>query len=164
MILRYAIFIIFTFLSCSSNMIKKEINQISNPFITSYTVDEGGYLYISITNPTKDEFSISSLEYLCNVNIKSKKNDKYLNAIKVRLNCDDSITKLATLKPNETKTYYLQIFTSITTLIVNLSIHDTINYYEEELKHQNILMIFFSSMIILALYNIFVYFFTRVRS
>lgn len=68
------------------------------------------------------------------------------------------------LKPNETKTYYLQIFTSITTLIVNLSIHDTINYYEEELKHQNILMIFFSSMIILALYNIFVYFFTRVRS
>lgn len=86
-------------------MIKKEINQISNPFITSYTVDEGGYLYISITNPTKDEFSISSLEYLCNVNIKSKKNDKYLNAIKVRLNCDDSITKLATLKPNETKKY-----------------------------------------------------------
>lgn len=68
------------------------------------------------------------------------------------------------LKPNETKTYYLQVFTSITTLIVNLSIHDTINYYEEELKHQNILMIFFSSMIILALYNIFVYFFTRVRS
>lgn len=71
---------------------------------------------------------------------------------------------LIKLKPNETKTYYLQIFTSITTLIVNLSIHDTINYYEEELKHQNILMIFFSSMIILALYNIFVYFFTRVRS
>ena len=68
------------------------------------------------------------------------------------------------LKPNETKTYYLQIFTSITTLIVNLSIHDTIDYYEEELKHQNILMIFFSSMIILALYNIFVYFFTKVRS
>ena len=68
------------------------------------------------------------------------------------------------LKPNETKTYYLQIFTSITTLIVNLSIHDTIDYYEEELKHQNILMIFFSSMIILALYNIFVYFFTRVKS
>lgn len=68
------------------------------------------------------------------------------------------------LKPNEIKTYYLQISTSITTLIVNLSIHDTINYYEEELKHQNILMIFFSSMIILALYNMFVYFFTRVRS
>ena len=71
---------------------------------------------------------------------------------------------LIKLKPNETKTYYLQIFTSITTLIVNLSIHDTIDYYEEELKHQNILMIFFSSMIILALYNIFVYFFTRVKS
>ena len=68
------------------------------------------------------------------------------------------------LKPNEIKTYYLQISTSITTLIVNLSIHDIINYYEEELKHQNILMIFFSSMIILALYNMFVYFFTRVRS
>ena len=68
------------------------------------------------------------------------------------------------LKPNETKSYYLQVSTSITTLIVNLAIHDTVSYYEEELKHQNILMIFFSSMIILALYNIFVYFFTRVKS
>ena len=63
------------------------------------------------------------------------------------------------LKPNETKSYYLQVSTSITTLIVNLAIHDTVSYYEEELKHQNFLMIFFSSMIILALYNIFVYFF-----
>lgn len=68
------------------------------------------------------------------------------------------------LKPNETKSYYLQVSTSITTLIVNLSIHDTVSYYEDELKQQNILMIFFSSMIILALYNIFVYFFTKVKS
>lgn len=98
-------FIIFTLLSCSSNMINKEFDQISNPFITDYLVDENGYLHISISNPTKDEYSISSLEYLCNVNIKSRKSDKYLNTIKVRLNCDDSITKLITLKPDETKKY-----------------------------------------------------------
>lgn len=86
-------------------MINKEFNQISNPFITSYLVDKDGYLYISITNSSNDEFSISSLEYLCNVNIKAKKEDKYLDSIKVRLNCDDNITQLITLKPNETKKF-----------------------------------------------------------
>ena len=104
MTLRHTILVIFTFLSCSS-VINKKFDTISNPFITDYLVDENGYLYISIHNPTKDEYSIGSLEYLCNVGIKSKKEDKYLNTIKVKLNCDRNIIKPITLKPNETKKY-----------------------------------------------------------
>lgn len=65
------------------------------------------------------------------------------------------------LAPNETKTYYLKASSFITTLIVQLNIWDTTSFYEKEIKHQLALALFFGAMIILGLYNLFIYFFTR---
>ncbi len=65
------------------------------------------------------------------------------------------------LKPNETKTYYLKASSYITTLIVQLNMWDTKSFYEKETTHQLSLALFFGAMIILGLYNLFIYFFTK---
>jgi two-component system, sensor histidine kinase LadS len=66
-----------------------------------------------------------------------------------------------TLNPYESKTYYLKASSYITTLIVNLKLWNLQNFYQKELEHQSILALFFGAMIILALYNLFIFFFTK---
>ncbi|MFT5661709.1 MAG: two-component sensor histidine kinase [Sulfurimonas sp.] len=66
-----------------------------------------------------------------------------------------------TLNPQESKTYYIKASSHITTLIVKLKIWDTRAFYEKEVQHQFILGLFFASMLILAIYNLFIYFFTK---
>lgn len=73
-------------------------------------------------------------------------------------------TFLITLKPNETKTYYLKASSHITTLIIKLTLWETQAFYEHEIKHQLILALFFGAMSILALYNLFIFFFTKDNS
>ena len=68
------------------------------------------------------------------------------------------------LNPNETKTYYLKVNSSVTTLIVGLNLLNMESFYEEEVLHQSILSFFFGAMIILALYNLFIYFFTKDKN
>jgi two-component sensor histidine kinase len=65
------------------------------------------------------------------------------------------------LEPNEQKTYYLKASSIITTLIVDLKLWNTQEFYNKELKHQAILLLFFGAMLILAFYNIFIYSFTK---
>ena len=65
------------------------------------------------------------------------------------------------LKPKETKTYYLKVSSKVTTLIIKLNLWDTIKFYKKEIQHQFILALFFGAMFILAIYNIFIYFFTK---
>jgi len=65
------------------------------------------------------------------------------------------------LKPNETKTYYLKVSSKVTTLIIKLNLWDTIKFYKKEIQHQAFLAIFFGAMFILAIYNLFIYFFTK---
>lgn len=65
------------------------------------------------------------------------------------------------LQPNETKTYYIKTSSYITTLIVKLNIWGNDSFYAKEIKHQLILSLFFGAMVILALYNLFLFFFTR---
>ena len=65
------------------------------------------------------------------------------------------------LKPNETKTYYLKAKSQITTLIIKLNLKDKALYQKESYHHQMILAMFFGVMAILALYNLFIYFFTK---
>lgn len=65
------------------------------------------------------------------------------------------------LEPNETKTYYIKASSHITTLIIQLNLWDTQKFYNQELYHQSILQLFFGAMLILAFYNIFIYFFTK---
>lgn len=62
------------------------------------------------------------------------------------------------LMPHETKTYYLRVSSTITTLIVKLKLWDVSTFYNKEMEHQKILIFFFSAMLILAIYNLFIYF------
>lgn len=66
-----------------------------------------------------------------------------------------------TLKANETKTYYIKASSTITTLIVELKLSSSESFFNNELKHQSILQLFFGAMFILALYNFFVWLFTK---
>ncbi len=66
-----------------------------------------------------------------------------------------------TLKPKETKTYYIKTSSKITTLIIRLKLWNVENFYNKEIIHQIFLALFFGAMVILAIYNLFIYFFTR---
>lgn len=70
-------------------------------------------------------------------------------------------TFLIDLNPYEEKTYFLKANSEITTLIINLKLWDDEEFYEKEIKHQVVLCLFFGAMFILAIYNFFIYFFTR---
>jgi len=65
------------------------------------------------------------------------------------------------LKANESKTFYLQTSSYITTLIIKLNLWDTEKFYAQHAKHQFYLALFFGAMFILAIYNLFIFFFTK---
>ena len=65
------------------------------------------------------------------------------------------------LNPYQTKTYYIKASSYITTLIVKLNLYNYSDFYAKEIKHQSILFLFFGAMLILAIYNVFIYFFTK---
>lgn len=65
------------------------------------------------------------------------------------------------LQPLEEKTYYLKASSSITTMIANLQLWDSQEFFNQELKHQSILQLFFGAMLVLMIYNFFVYLFTK---
>ncbi len=68
------------------------------------------------------------------------------------------------LSPNQTATYYLKVYSFITTLIVKVNLWEESNFFNKEIKHQIVLAIFFGSMFILGIYNLFIYFFTKDKS
>lgn len=68
------------------------------------------------------------------------------------------------LRANTSKTYYIKATSTITTLIVKLKLWNNKEFYEKEMKHQLYLGLFFGSMLILGLYNLFIYFFTKDKS
>ncbi|MEA3353463.1 MAG: 7TM diverse intracellular signaling domain-containing protein [Campylobacterota bacterium] len=68
------------------------------------------------------------------------------------------------LNPHETKTYYLKASSYITTLIIELKLWEVDRFYNKELKYQSILQLFFGAMLILAVYNMFIYFFSLDKS
>jgi len=65
------------------------------------------------------------------------------------------------LQPNETKTYYIKASSYITTLIIKLNVWDQESFYNKELGHQFYLALFFGAMAILAIYNLFIFLFSR---
>lgn len=65
------------------------------------------------------------------------------------------------IKPHETKTYYVRASSHITALILKLNMWDNNSFYEKEIKHQVFLALFFGAMMILGIYNLFIFFFTR---
>ena len=65
------------------------------------------------------------------------------------------------LDPNESKTYYIKASSDITTLIIKLNVWDTKSFFNNEVKHQVILALFFGAMLILVVYNLFIYIFSK---
>ena len=65
------------------------------------------------------------------------------------------------IQANETKTYYMKVSSKVTTLIVKLNIWDMTAFYEKEIVYQFVLALFFGAMIILTIYNLSIYFFTK---
>ncbi len=68
---------------------------------------------------------------------------------------------LIELNQNETKTYFMNVNSEITTLIVGLKLWDIHRFYEKEVSHQFMLALFFGAMFVLLIYNLFIFFFTR---
>lgn len=66
-----------------------------------------------------------------------------------------------TLKPQESKTFYIKATSHITTLIIKLKLWNNEPFYEKEILHQLLLGLFFASMLILGIYNLFIYFFIK---
>lgn len=62
------------------------------------------------------------------------------------------------LDKNETKTYYMEVFSKKTSLILKLNLYSYDDFYSKEILHQIILSLFFGAMIILALYNLSIFF------
>ena len=67
-------------------------------------------------------------------------------------------TFLINLDKDETKTYYMEIFSKKTSLTFKLNLHSYDDFYSKEIFHQIILSLFFGAMIILALYNLSIFF------
>ena len=65
------------------------------------------------------------------------------------------------LKSQESKTYYIKASSHITTLIIKLNMWDQETFYNKELMHQFYLALFFGAMAILAIYNLFVFVFSK---
>lgn len=62
------------------------------------------------------------------------------------------------LNKNETKTYYIEASSKKTSLTLELGLYSYDDFYTEEIIHQIVLSLFFGAMIILALYNLSIYF------
>lgn len=65
------------------------------------------------------------------------------------------------LDKNETKTYYMEVYSKKTSLTLKLNLYSYDDFYSKELFHQIILSLFFGAMIILALYNLSIFFMIR---
>jgi len=69
-----------------------------------------------------------------------------------------------TLKPNQSKTYYLKASSTITALILRLDLWEPKAFYNKELSSRSMLSLFFGAMIIIILYNLIIYFIIKERS
>lgn len=88
-----------------------------------------------------------------------KKIDGLLNINKKR----KSLTPIfkISFEPKEEKVFFIKTSSYITTLIVKLNLWEIDGFYKKEIKHQVILALFFGAMCVLALYNLFIFFFIR---
>ena len=65
------------------------------------------------------------------------------------------------LAPYETKTFYVKAISDITTLIIELNLWNTESFFSDDTQNQAILMLFFGAMLILIIYNFFIYLFSK---
>lgn len=68
------------------------------------------------------------------------------------------------LKAKEIKTYYLFTKSYITPLTIKLNLWEEKSFFEKEINHQIALALFFGAMLVLGIYNLFIYFPTNDKS
>jgi len=92
-----------------------------------------------------------------------KKNISYQDGLLNTSSTRSSVNPIfeITLNPNEANTYYIKASSYVTTMIIKLKLWDHNIFYGKELKHQVVLALFFGAMIILAIYNLFIFLFSR---
>ena len=66
-----------------------------------------------------------------------------------------------TLKPHESRTFYIKIASKVTSLIARLNLWDPKEYTLNQKRNQIILALFFGGMGVIILYNIVIFFMTR---
>lgn len=151
------------------DILNSNINfQDNNTNILSFGYGPNFKIWIKFTLRNNSEKQISKIiEYVnpltTNVDFYTSKENVQHEGI---FNADKNKKSLSpifeiTLKPQETKTYYMNISSHITTLIIQLKLWDVSAFYNNELEHQLILALFFGAMFILGIYNLFIFFFTK---
>lgn len=95
-------------------------------------------------------------------NMKLIKKDGLLQKDDKRISINPSLK--INLKAKETKNYYIKVNSHITSMTIKLNLLNTNIFYKNELVNQMVLGLFFGAMIILALYNLSIYFFTKDNS
>ena len=80
-------------------------------------------------------------------------------------NCNESINPVLniTLKPFESKSFYLKISSDVTTLIAKLNIWNIKEHNKKQKQNQIILALFFGAMGIIILYNSVIFFMVRKK-
>ena len=110
---------------------------------------------IEYGNPLTTHIEFYSLKN--NIYTKQKEGLYFINKNRQSLNPTFNIS----LQPNESKIYYIKTTSYITTLIIKLNLWEDKVFYKKEMNHQLILTLFFGAMFILAIYNLFIFFFIR---
>jgi len=91
-----------------------------------------------------------------------KKEDGLLHRPKDRISINPILE--ITLKPHESKQFFIKASSKITTLIIKLNLWSIETFYHKEIRHQIILALFFGAMLIAILYNSTVFFATQELS
>ena len=73
-------------------------------------------------------------------------------------------TFIITLKPHEERTYYIKAHSTISTVIVQLKLWNPKDFANQATHHLMLIVLFFSIMGTLLLYNLFIYLFTHDRA
>ena len=148
----------------------KEFKRIDNSKPKSFGYSPNFTVWIKLTLiNTSDEIQKRILEYESSLttHINFYYDGKVLHEGLFQISPDRNTLEpvfIINLKEKEYKTYYLQLSSKITTLIVNYKLYDLKSFFEKEVYRQNILVFFFTAMFILAAYNLVIYFIVKSSS
>lgn len=125
------------------------------------------WVKFTIKNTTNKKIT-RILEYespiVTNITLYDIKYDKVYNEGALQVNTNRKTTNpyfIFNLEANEEKTYYLKASAHITSLKIGLKVWKPELFYNEKLEYQSILQWFFGAMLILAIYNLFIYFYSK---
>ena len=128
---KYAVWIRFTLTNRTNHTIEKII-EYGNPLTSYVEFFEDGVL---------------------------KKEDGLLNLSKHRYYLNPTLK--VTLKPHQSKTFYIRASSKITTLIVKLNLWSPNEFIAKDMSSKVMLALFFGAVLIVILYNLFIFILTK---